>query len=68
MANITIGCPRYKFDDIDDELKSDDYKVVSAYVREKFKAFELVDYDDFAKQWVAQRWNQTGMIHCNFYH
>lgn len=68
LANITIGCPRYKFDDIDDELKSDDYKVVSAYVREKFKAFELVDYDDFAKQWVAQRWNQTGMIHFNFYH
>jgi kynurenine 3-monooxygenase len=68
LANISIGCPRNKFDDIDDELKSDDYKVVSAYFEEKFKAFELVDYDDFAKQWVAQRWNQTGMVHCNFYH
>ena len=68
MANISIGAPRNKFDDIDDELKSDDYKVVADYVRNKFKAFELVDYDDFAKQWVGQRWNQTGMVHCNFYH
>jgi len=50
------------------ELESDDYKIVSEYVKKNFKAFELVDYDDFAKQWVGQRWNQTGMVHCNFYH
>merc|ERR1712071_282999 len=50
------------------ELKSDDYKVVSKYMKENFKPFQLVDYDDFAKQWVGQRWNQTSMVHCNFYH
>jgi len=68
MANISIGCSRNNFDKIADDLKSKDYKVVSKYVRENFKAFEMVDYDDFAKQWVGQRWNQTGMVHCNFYH
>merc|ERR1712232_697562 len=51
-----------------EELKSDDYRVVSKYVEENFKPFKLNDYDDFAKQWVSQRWNQTGMVHCNFYH
>mmetsp|Transcript_12118 Transcript_12118/g.22684 ORF Transcript_12118/g.22684 Transcript_12118/m.22684 type:complete len:507 (+) Transcript_12118:143-1663(+) len=67
-VNISCGVPRHLFDDIDADLKSEDYRVVSKYIKEHFKAFELVDYDDFAKQWVNQRWNQTGMVHCNFYH
>ncbi len=69
--NVSMGCPRNLFDDdLPEELKSDSYKTVSKYIKENFKAFELedYDYDDFAKQWVNQRWNQTGMVHCNFYH
>ena len=68
MINLAMGVKRNLMDDIPAELKSSDYRVVAEYVRENFKAFELVDYDDFAKQWVGQRWNQTGMVHCNFYH
>jgi len=60
MINISFGHSRNNWDKIPEELKSSDYKVVSDYVRKEFKAFEMVDYDDFAKQWVAQRWNQTG--------
>lgn len=67
-VNISIGVPHNLFDDIDPELKSEDYKIVSQYLKENFKAFELVDYDDFAKQWVGQRWNKTGQVHCNRYH
>jgi len=68
QVNITAGVVRNNFDKIADELKSDDYRVVADYLRKNFKPFELIDYEDFAKQWVGQRWNQTGMIHCNFYH
>ena len=68
MLNVSIGVSRNNFDNMPSELKSDDYKVVAKYVEENFKPFKLVDYDDFAKQWVGQRWNQTGMVHCNFYH
>lgn len=68
LVNVGIGVPRNNFDKMPEELKSDDYKVVAEYVKNNFKAFELEDYDDFAKQWVNQRWNQTGMVHCNFYH
>jgi len=68
MGNLALGATRNEFDKLADEMKSDDYKVVADYMRKNFKAFELVDYDDFAKQWVGQRWNQTGMVHCNFYH
>jgi len=67
-VNISCGVPRNGFADIAEELKSDDYKVVSEYLKNNFKAFDLVDYDDYARQWVGQRWNQTGMVHCNFYH
>jgi len=66
--NISAGTGRNNFDKIPKELRSDDYKVVSEFVKKNFKGFELVDYDDFAKQWVGQRWNQTGMVLCNFYH
>ena len=68
QVNIGIGVPRNLFNEMADELKSDDYRVVAEYARKNFKAFELQDYDDFGKQWVGQRWNQTGMVHCNFYH
>eukprot|EP00536_Pseudo-nitzschia_multiseries_P001433 jgi/Psemu1/250566/estExt_Genewise1Plus.C_180190 len=68
LVNMGVGAARHLVDELPDELKSDDYKVVSEYVRNNLKAFELDDYDDFAKQWVNQRWNQTGMVHCNFYH
>jgi len=65
-VNISIGYHRHL--DKAEELLSTDYQVVAEFVKKNFKAFELVDYDDFAKQWVGQRWNQTGMVHCNFYH
>lgn len=68
LINLAMGIKRNVMDDIPAELKSDDFRVVARYVRQNFKAFELVDYEDFAKQWVGQRWNQTGMVHCNFYH
>lgn len=66
--NLSIGVPKNNFDKIADELKSSDYKAVAEYARKNFRPFELQDYDDFAKQWVGQRWNETGMVHCNFYH
>lgn len=68
QVNVSIGVSRNLFDELADELKSDDYRVVAEYARKNFKAFVLEDYDDFGKQWVGQRWNQTGMVHCNFYH
>ena len=52
----------------DDEMMSSDPKVVAKYVKEKFQAYELVDYEDFADQWCNQSWNTTGQVHCNFYH
>jgi kynurenine 3-monooxygenase len=52
----------------DEELMSDDPAVVAKYVKENLKCFELVDYDDFAQQWVNQGWNTTGQVHCNYYH
>lgn len=66
--NLSMGVTRSNFDKIPDELKSDDFKVVSEYAKKNFKAFELEDYDEFGRQWTGQRWNQTGMVHCNFYH
>ncbi len=56
------------FDSLPSELKSDDPKIVADYVRKTFQPFELKDYDDFAHQWINQRWNRTGQVHCNFYH
>jgi FAD binding domain len=66
--NVTIGAPRCAFDKVPCEMKSNDPKIVADYVRKNFKAFELVDYEDFAQQWVNQGWNRTGQVHCNFYH
>jgi len=68
MINISIGYARHQFDKIPDGLKSDDVKIVSEFFKENFLPFELVDYDDLARQWVGQRWNRTGQVHCNFYH
>lgn len=64
--NVSFGC--FCHNVADDALQSDDPKIVAAYVKEHLKAFELLDYDDFAQQWVAQPWNTTGQVHCNFYH
>jgi kynurenine 3-monooxygenase len=68
QVNISVGCPRNKFDEMPPELRSSDPKVVAAYVKTSLKAMELDDYDDFAKKWVNCRWNRTGQIHCNRYH
>jgi len=68
MINISIGVPRNKFDELPSALKSDNPDEVAEFFRKNFLAFELVDYDDLARQWVGQRWNRTGQVHCNFYH
>jgi kynurenine 3-monooxygenase len=66
MVNITAG---YSLNaPCDPGLASNDPKVVAEYVKKHFKAFELEDYDDFARQWVGQSWNTTGQVHCNYYH
>lgn len=66
VVNLSAG---YTLNDpCDDELASDDPAVVAEYVKKHLKAFELVDYDDFAQQWVNQSWNSTGQVHCNYYH
>jgi kynurenine 3-monooxygenase len=68
LLNISFGVPRHVFDKLAEEIKTDDPIVFSKYLRQHFKAFQLDDYDDFAKQFVASRWNRTGMVHCNLYH
>ena len=68
QLNISVGVPRHKFATIAPELLSDDPEVLANYVKENFKAFELEDYNDFARQWIGQGWNRTGQVHCNFYH
>jgi len=69
LINISIMVPTNNFDKISPDLSSDNPKVVAAYFRTHFKAFELADYDDFAEKWIANgRWNRTSMVHCNKYH
>jgi kynurenine 3-monooxygenase len=51
-----------------EEMKSSDPKVVAKFMKDNFRPFDLVDYDDFAQQWVNQPWSTTGQVHCNFYH
>lgn len=66
VVNLSAG---YTLNDpCDEELMSNDPKVVADYVRKNLTCFELEDYDDFAQQWVNQSWNSTGQVHCNFYH
>jgi len=64
--NVSFG--HFNNNSIHDALNSNDPKIVAAYVKDHFKAFELDDYDDFAQQWVDQNWSTTGQVHCNFYH
>jgi kynurenine 3-monooxygenase len=68
QINISVGCPRNKFDQLASELKSSDPKVVADYFKKNLKAFEVQDYDDLAEKWIACPWMRTGMVHCNFYH
>ena len=68
LINLSMGVPRSSFDAMHSDMKSSDPKIVADYMRQNFKAFELVDYEDFAKQWINQRWNRTGQVHCNTYH
>lgn len=68
MINISIGIPRNKFEELADELKSDDASVVAEYLKKNFVAFDAIDFEDFGRQWAAQKWNRTGQVHCNFYH
>lgn len=51
----------------DQELFSDDPAVVSAYFRKHFSIFNM-DCDEMGKEWVAQSWSTTQMVHANFYH
>jgi 2-polyprenyl-6-methoxyphenol hydroxylase-like FAD-dependent oxidoreductase len=67
MVNISMGVPRHKFNELPEEIKSEDPKVLAKYLKENFKAFKL-DYEDFATQWAASRWNRTSQVHCNLYH
>mmetsp|Transcript_19868 Transcript_19868/g.41676 ORF Transcript_19868/g.41676 Transcript_19868/m.41676 type:complete len:499 (-) Transcript_19868:337-1833(-) len=69
VVNLSIGVSRNEFDVMPEGMKSDDPTVVAKYFQENFKAFKLSEeeYLDFAVQWVNQRWNRTGMVHCNMY-
>lgn len=68
MLCMSIGTARHTLEAAPEELRSSDPKVVAKFVKENFKAWELVDYDDFARQWCAQNWNRTGQVHCSSYH
>jgi kynurenine 3-monooxygenase len=69
LINLSMGVPRNNFDKMPDGIKSDDPKVVAEYMRQNFKAFELEDYDEFAREWIKmKRWARTGQVHCNTYH
>jgi len=70
LINLSMGVSRNHFESgVSADLKSDDPKVVAAYFKENFKAFQLEEevYLDWATQWVNQRWNRTGQVHCNKY-
>jgi kynurenine 3-monooxygenase len=70
MVNLSLGVSRNNFDsNIDEDIKSDDADVVCNYFKNNLKCFKLTEegYMDLATQWVTQRWNRTGMVHCNRY-
>jgi kynurenine 3-monooxygenase len=70
LVNISFGVSRNNFDsNIDEDIKSDDANVVCNYFKKNLKCFKLTEegYIDLATQWVNQRWNRTGMVHCNRY-
>lgn len=66
VINLSFGYLLH--DPIDDAMANEDPKIVAEYLKTHLTGFELVDYDDFANQWVNQAWNSTGQVHCNFYH
>eukprot|EP00550_Attheya_septentrionalis_P006853 CAMPEP_0198296104 /NCGR_PEP_ID=MMETSP1449-20131203/30989_1 /TAXON_ID=420275 /ORGANISM="Attheya septentrionalis, Strain CCMP2084" /LENGTH=510 /DNA_ID=CAMNT_0043996615 /DNA_START=148 /DNA_END=1680 /DNA_ORIENTATION=- len=66
--SINFSFGYYLHKECEEELKSSDPKVVADYFRKHFKAAELVDYDDLARQWTSQSWNSTGQVQCNKYH
>lgn len=70
MINLSFGFSRNNIDKVASEIKSVDPKVIAQYFKDNFKAFKLSEegYTDLAEQWVNQRWNRTGMVHCNMYH
>lgn len=70
MVNLSMGVARNNFDNnVDEDIKSNDADVVCNYFKKNFKCFKLTEegYMDLATQWVNQRWNRTGMVHCNRY-
>ncbi|KAL7531120.1 hypothetical protein ACHAXR_007291 [Thalassiosira sp. AJA248-18] len=69
LVCLSMGVPRNEFDSISSDIKSSDPKVVAQYFKENFKVCELSEesYTDLATQWVNQRWNRTGQVHCNRY-
>jgi kynurenine 3-monooxygenase len=70
IINLSMGTAHNHFEkDVDDEIKSENPDVICAYFKKNFKAFKLTEegYMDLAQQWVNQRWNRTGMVHCNRY-
>ena len=70
LINLSMGTSRNNFDgNVDEDVKSDDAEVVCEYFKKAFKCFKLSEegYMDLATQWVNQRWNRTGMVHCNKY-
>ena len=66
MMNLMIG--HFQNNAIAPELLSGSVDEVETYMKTFFKAFPLVDYTDFAKQWVHQDWSTTSQLHCNCYH
>jgi len=51
----------------DEELYSDDPKIVSEYFRKHFTSFNM-DFEEMGQAWVEQGWSTTQMVHANFYH
>jgi len=70
LINLSFGFSRNNWSKVADDIKSDDPTIVAKYFKQNFKAFKLTDegYADLAEQWTQQRWNRTGMVHCNMYH
>ena len=60
LGHVNNVCP-------DAALSSENADEVAAYLKANFVSFPF-EYEDFAKQWVAQPWMTTCQVHCNFYH
>ena len=64
---LNFACGHLLNTPCDQELLSDDPTVVSDYFRKNFKSFNM-NCDEMGKEWVAQSWSTTQMVHSNFYH